>query len=331
MAKLDYAAAYKIIRVYEGGNVDDPQDPGGRTSRGCTQTTDNAYRARHGEPKIDVYKETEDNIAAIFKEGYWDKMHCDELLAGVDLEIFDACINSGPGNATKWAQAQLGLEVDGNFGAKTLQSLRGINDAEEFINGFCSRRLATLKGSKNWKRYGKGWGARIANCKKIGAAWATGDTPPPVAVVEHIGGHRKVITADLNTAPTHAAPIAVGTVGSIGAAASQAAGSVEALKDIAPIMLWCFIGLTILGVAATMLVKVLQDRQAARNAGGVLAPVLDTLDAGLPSIQVAAPPTEAAAVTVAPMPAPIVAPIAAPSPAAIVAASQASAAVSMPS
>jgi lysozyme family protein len=299
--KLDYQPAYKIIRVYEGGNVDDKNDPGGRTSRGLTQASDNAYRDARGMPRIDVYKETEEFVSDCFKVNYWDHMRCDDLARGMDLCLFDALINSGPGNATKWAQAQLGLEVDGSFGAKTYQALRGVNDIEAFIEGFCARRLATLKGSRNWKRYGKGWGARIANVKKISQSWAQGNAVhPDVVQVEHVGGNQKVKAADLLTAPSQITPIATATVGSVGQAATTAASSLDSLKDTSKVFLYGFIAVTILGVAAGFAVKVMQDREKARASGQAIVPVDEGLDAGLPTLP--SPATPVAPIPVAPAP-----------------------------
>jgi len=45
---------YKTVRVFERGNDDDPQDPGGRTSRGIIQREYDKYSDRKGLPRRDV-------------------------------------------------------------------------------------------------------------------------------------------------------------------------------------------------------------------------------------------------------------------------------------
>ena len=39
----DFSKALPRILVYEGGKVDNPRDPGGRTNKGVTQATFNSY------------------------------------------------------------------------------------------------------------------------------------------------------------------------------------------------------------------------------------------------------------------------------------------------
>ena len=46
--KENYDICLKATLRYEGGKVDNPKDPGGRTAYGVTQNTYNAWRAKHG-------------------------------------------------------------------------------------------------------------------------------------------------------------------------------------------------------------------------------------------------------------------------------------------
>jgi lysozyme family protein len=46
--------ALAFILRWQGGFVDDPDDPGGRTIKGITQKTDNRWRQRHGLGQADV-------------------------------------------------------------------------------------------------------------------------------------------------------------------------------------------------------------------------------------------------------------------------------------
>ena len=66
--KENYDAALKATLRYEGGKVDDPRDPGGRTAYGVTQNTYNAWRAKHGLSQKDVFQIAESGVAAIYKQ-----------------------------------------------------------------------------------------------------------------------------------------------------------------------------------------------------------------------------------------------------------------------
>ncbi len=61
--QLDFAKALPRILVYEGGQVDDPRDPGGRTNKGITQATFNVYLRAHGMQPEDVYRITDAEVS----------------------------------------------------------------------------------------------------------------------------------------------------------------------------------------------------------------------------------------------------------------------------
>jgi lysozyme family protein len=121
LANFDTCLAREM--VYEGGYSNNPKDPGGPTMKGVTQRVYNTFRAKNGQPVAAVSKINDNEVQQIYKSMYWDKIDGDTLADGVDFCIFDAAVNSGVGGATSWAQGALGIEVDGNFGQKTMDAL----------------------------------------------------------------------------------------------------------------------------------------------------------------------------------------------------------------
>jgi lysozyme family protein len=103
-------------------------------------------------------------VAPMYRRKYWDKVRGDELPAGVDLLVFDAAVNSGPGRAAKWLQACVGVDVDGDIGPKTLAAVNAF-DATQLIDDYGRRRLSFLLDLPTWGTFGKGWTARIAAVK----------------------------------------------------------------------------------------------------------------------------------------------------------------------
>lgn len=159
------------ILAHEGGKVDDPQDPGGRTNQGVIQRVYDAYRIRLGLRQRDVYDMDPAERDAIYKDQYWRAIRGDELPAGLDYVVFDGAVNSGPARSIKWLQRALNVEADGHIGSITLAAVRE-QDAAELIDEICDIRMAFLKSLRTWGRFGKGWTSRVDGVRKVGKAWA---------------------------------------------------------------------------------------------------------------------------------------------------------------
>lgn len=190
------------ILVHEGGKVDHPKDPGGRTNKGITQRVYNAWRAKSNLPARDVYEIDNSEVAAIYRFQYWEVVHGDALPEGVGYVVFDGAVNSGPKQAIRWLQRALGSlytgTVDGVMGAMTLQAVAAVNDMDALIGRIIERREAFLKALKTWPTFGRGWSRRIAQVKATGQAWATGSVGPEPTFV---GGNEKATIEDAKKAP----------------------------------------------------------------------------------------------------------------------------------
>src|SRR4029077_20066406 len=101
MTAANFHKCLQLVLVSEGGNDDDPDDAGGRTSRGITQREYNAYRKTHSGLPSDVWKAPRSAIEAIYEISYW-KPWCPQFPDGVDYVFFDVAVLHGPGKAAKW-------------------------------------------------------------------------------------------------------------------------------------------------------------------------------------------------------------------------------------
>lgn len=182
--KEDFQKALMLVLQYEGGKVDNKNDPGGRTNQGVTQGTYDAYRKNHKLPTRDVFNMSVDERDAIYREQYWDVIKGDLLPPGISFVVFDGAVNSGPSRSVSWLQQAMGAtykgRVDGLVGARTLDALREIEDHDDVIAKICGIRLAYMKSLKTWKYFHKGWTKRVKNVLVNGQALARGSIGPAV-------------------------------------------------------------------------------------------------------------------------------------------------------
>jgi lysozyme family protein len=155
----------------EGGNSDDPHDPGGRTSRGVTQRTYDAWRHKKGLETQDVWAMSDQECHDIYEEEYWTPSHCDALEPSVALYVFDMSVNMGITHSVETLQKACGATVDGAFGPETL-SKSGSMDLNDLIAALHSDREAYYRSLSNFDRYGRGWLNRNDNCAALAYEWA---------------------------------------------------------------------------------------------------------------------------------------------------------------
>lgn len=297
MPQTDFDRSLPRILVYEGGRVDNPKDPGGRTNKGITQATFNAYRRKHGAPIVDVYGISDTDVADIYKTEFWDVIQGDKLPSGLNFEVFDGGVNSGNGRSVMWLQSALGLhyagQIDGQIGDKTIQAIEDFGDVDALIEAYCSRRLGTLKRLKTWGEFGKGWAARVANGQKTAIAWHDASVPYPVDVTS-LGGHMKAVVNDntMSQPPVQQLTTHLATAGgSVATAAASAGQQITPLVDTFAWVKYIAAGLTLAAVGAGIIVKISTDANEAAVKSTATASVDPDADADLPIVAT----TEAAA------------------------------------
>lgn len=168
--------------AHEGGWADDPRDAGGATNFGITFAT---YRAWKKRPitKAELRNISDAEVAAIYRQNYWDAVRGDDLPAGLDLVAFDAAVNSGVSRGAKWLQSALGVTADGMIGPQTIAAAKAAHP-EAVIDRAISARLAFLRVAKNtktgallWPTYGKGWTRRVESVRETAIAMSKVTAP----------------------------------------------------------------------------------------------------------------------------------------------------------
>jgi Glycosyl hydrolase 108 len=162
-----FDACMPFIFKAEGGYSDNPADPGGPTNFGIMLAT---LRAYEGDPNLtadDVKKLTPAMAKEIYRTAYWNRMQCGALPAGLDLEVFDFGVNSGPAESVKTLQRLVGVTQDGSVGPITLAAVRQFN-VGDLIGRFAQARLAFYQ-SLNMPEFEQGWATRVAQIQTAAA------------------------------------------------------------------------------------------------------------------------------------------------------------------
>lgn len=251
----DFAACDRIVLVYEGGKVNNPKDPGGRTNQGVTQRVYDGWRRRKALPLRSVYLMEGAERDDIYRNQFWAPIRGDDLPAGVDLVVYDGAVNSGPVQAVKWLQralADAGLYrggIDGHIGEGTLAAIEQHTDMAALIRAICARRLAFMKALHTWATFGKGWAHRVADVQAGGLKLMAG-APHEACYAD--GCHAKAALTDAKAAPqTALADTSAG--GGMGVATiTQATTTIQPLVDQSHTIALIFSGLTALGVILTI-------------------------------------------------------------------------------
>lgn len=149
----------KHLLVHEGGYVNHPSDPGGRTNKGVTQKVWEEWKGAESNEE-EMRSLTVDQVAPLYKKRYWDAARCDDLPNGIDYVVFDFAVNSGVGRSAITLQTICGVARDGAIGPRTLEAVKKY-DPKTFIEKFSDHREFFYKQLGSYPVFGKGWIRRV--------------------------------------------------------------------------------------------------------------------------------------------------------------------------
>jgi lysozyme family protein len=162
--KNNYDAALAHVLKSEGGWSDNPKDPGGATMKGITLAVYREWKRNPHITKEELRVIPDEDVYNLYKQNYWNKVHGDDLPAGVDYAVFDSAVNMGVGRAAKLIQEAVGVTADGVLGPASLSAIQKA-DTKELIEKFSHLKEDFYRSLKTFDTFGKGWLNRVAEVK----------------------------------------------------------------------------------------------------------------------------------------------------------------------
>lgn len=220
-----------VTGKWEGGWSDHPDDPGGKTMYGITETRWHEYQDKMGLKRTPVRNITMAQALKFYRSEFWLACGADKLFPGVDLAVYDASVNSGVSRGRKWLLASAGS-----------------NDHSETVKKICRARLSFMQSLKIWKTFGKGWGRRVADIEARGVAMALEAMGLSAAQVREKAQYEAVTSAkQANTAKKAA------TTTATAASAPAAAPVVEPSTVADATTVWLLVAIVAAGAVATII------------------------------------------------------------------------------
>lgn len=110
---IDYfAIALKQTLLFEGGYVNNPNDPGGSTNKGVTKAVYDSYRLKKGLAIQSVKLISNDEVYDIYKNLYWNACKCDLIKdPKLAISVFDFGVNAGTSRALRYLALTLDWKV----------------------------------------------------------------------------------------------------------------------------------------------------------------------------------------------------------------------------
>jgi len=93
----------------------------------------------------------------------------EDIPAGLDLCVFDMCVNGGRHRATKMLQQLVGATVDGWIGPNTIAKTQAFCEAKGVtaaIEGYQQIRQDFYESLKTFETFGRGWTRRVNETKE---------------------------------------------------------------------------------------------------------------------------------------------------------------------
>ncbi len=146
MYSTDFEKALEFVLAREGGYVNDPDDLGGATNKGITQSIYNSWLKSIGKPSKDVKNITDAEVKEIYYKNYWLAAGCDKMTSKFAVVCFDTAVNMGVSRVDEFLKAAKWIDLNEFY----LARIRKYNEfaknqtQRKFLNGWLNRVFALI-------------------------------------------------------------------------------------------------------------------------------------------------------------------------------------------
>jgi len=180
--KVAFDTAFDFIMKFEGGYVNDKDDPGGATKYGISLVFLRGVRGYATADSRTILKLTRDDAKKIYKEHFWTPNRLGEIPSDLAIPVMDTAVNMGYRFAIKNLQRSLNksglvsekLSVDGACGNKTVAAANNANVVKniELVRAYYMmnrviRYIAICERNPKMRKFFFGW------LRRVGGLWVT--------------------------------------------------------------------------------------------------------------------------------------------------------------
>lgn len=146
MYSKDFEKALEFVLAREGGYVNDPDDLGGATNKGITQSTYNSWLKSNGKASKDVKNITDAEVKEIYYKNYWLAAGCDKMTSKFAVVCFDTAVNMGVSRVDEFLKAAKWIDLNEFY----LARIRKYNEfaknqtQRKYLNGWLNRVFALI-------------------------------------------------------------------------------------------------------------------------------------------------------------------------------------------
>ena len=135
------------------------EDAGGETKFGI---------AKNANPDVDIKGMNLAQALEIYYNRYWLPLSLDSFESVLAINLFDAAVNHGVGQAAKWLQRAVNTTVDGKIGPASVKAVKAVDPiiVSEAILAARENLFNTLaKNKPSQAKFLKGWLSRLTDIK----------------------------------------------------------------------------------------------------------------------------------------------------------------------
>jgi hypothetical protein len=119
--------AVEFVLRWEGGYVNDPNDPGGETKYGIS---------KRAHPDLDIKNLTLDEAKNIYYNDYWLKADCDHYFFPANYLMFDTSVNMGISRANDFFAISENWQ---DYLLNRIDYYKGLPTARYYLRGWVNR------------------------------------------------------------------------------------------------------------------------------------------------------------------------------------------------